>query len=83
MIINDWEFFNSDKIVPYAFDLYKRSKISGKSFRDITQREYEKCRTDCFVFKGTECIKKTLDQVLKFKGEAKEVIRKLLNRIPT
>ena len=79
MIMYDWEFFNSDKVVPYAFGLYKLSEKSGKSIRDITQREYENCRTDCFVFKGTECIKKMLDQVLEFKGEAKEVIRKIVN----
>ena len=65
------EIFNSDQVVPSAFGLCELSKMSGKSYRGITQREYEKCRTDCFVFKGTECIKKMLDQVLKFKREAK------------
>ena len=45
--------------------------MSGKYCCVITQREFEKCRNDCKVFKGTDCISKKLDFILQFKGEAK------------
>ena len=40
--------------------------------RDMTEREYEKCRNDCIVFKETESIEEMLDYVLQFKGEPKK-----------
>ena len=44
MIDFDLEAFTNDKAVPYATCIYRISKISGKYNRDITQREYEKCK---------------------------------------
>ena len=54
MIVYDLETFNTDRAVPYANCIYRVNKLSGKNNRDITQREYEKCRKDCTVFKGTD-----------------------------
>ena len=47
----------------------------------MTQREYAKSRKDCIIFKGINFIKKMLEHVLEFKGEAKKLITKLLNII--
>ena len=64
--------------------IYILSKNTGKFYRDVTEREYEKCRSDCFVFKGTNCCNGMLDHVLDFKGEAKKrLILKMLNTIHT
>ena len=52
--------------------------MSEKYNRDITQREYEKCRKDCIVFKGTDSINEMLYYVLQFKGEAKKVSNKIV-----
>ena len=73
MVVYDIETFNIDRADPYANCIYRLSKISGKYNRDITQREYEKCRKDCIVFKGTDSIKQMLDYVLQFKREAKRI----------
>ena len=57
--------------------LYKRrSKLSGKHNRDITQREYEKCRIDCIVLNGTNCDNEMLYHVLEFKEQTKSVNKK-------
>ena len=37
MVVYDFETFSTDRTVPYAFGLYRHSKISDK-----TLREYEK-----------------------------------------
>ena len=79
MIVHELATFNTDRAIPYANCIYRLSKISGKYNRDITDREYEKCRNDCIVFKGTDNINEMLDQVLQFKGEAKKIL-KLLNK---
>ena len=55
-----------------------RKKTSGKYNRDIIQRENVKCRKDCIVLKGTDSNNETLECVLQFKGEAKEVINKIV-----
>ena len=47
------------------------SKMSGKYYRDITERELEKCTTDCGVFKGIKCVNEMLDFVSEFKGQPK------------
>ena len=79
IIVYNLETFNIDKAVPYASCIYRLSKISGKYNQDMTQREYEKCRKDCVVFKGTDSINKFLDYVLRFKGEVKKVKNKFFN----
>ena len=76
MIVYDLETFNTDKAVRYASCIYGLSKISGKYNRDITQGEYEKCRRDCIVFKGTVSNIEMLHYVLQFEGEATEINNK-------
>ena len=78
MIVYDIETFHTDRAVPYANCIFRLSKLSGKYNRDITQREYEKCRKDCIFFKGTNSIYEMLDYVLQFKGEAKKFNNKIV-----
>ena len=77
MIVCDLETFSTDRAVPYANCRHRLSKLSGKNNRDITQREYEKCRKDCIVFKGTDSINEMLDFASQFKGEAKRINNKM------
>ena len=58
----------------------KLSKISGKYNRDITEREYEKCRNDCIVFKGLDNVNEMLDYVLHIKGEAERINKKIVQK---
>ena len=78
MIVYDLETFNTDRAVPYGSCINRLSKLSGKYNRDITQREYEKCRKDCIVFKGTDSTIETLDYFLQFKGEPKGINNKIV-----
>ena len=79
MIVFDLESFNTDKAVPHASSIFRLSKISGKYNRDITQRENEKCRKDCIVFKGTDTFNEMLVYVLQPKGEPKKIKKKIVN----
>ena len=81
MIVYDIETFNTIKCVPYANCIYRLSKISGKNYRDIPEKEYQKCLNDCMVFKGIDNINKMLDYVLQFKGEAKRINNKIVKYI--
>ena len=78
MIVYDIETFSTIKCVPYANCIYRLSKISGKYYRDISDKEYQKCLNDCIVFKGLDNINKMLDYVLQFKGEAKRINNKIV-----
>ena len=69
MIADDIETFNTDRAAPYANCINWLSKISGNNNRVITEREYEKCRKDCIVFKGLDNSNEMLDYVLQLKGE--------------
>ena len=79
MIVYDIETFNTDRVVPYANCIYRLSKLSGKYIRDLTQREYEKCRKDCIVFKGISSINRMLDHVYNSKEKLIELLTELLN----
>ena len=70
MAVYDLETFNNVEAVSNASCIYGLSQISGRYNRDITQREYEKSRKDCIVFKGTDSINEMLDYVSQFKGES-------------
>ena len=72
VVVYDLETFNVDKAVPYASCIFRLSRISGKNNRYITQREYEKCRKEYTVFKGTDSSNEMLDYVLQFKGDSKK-----------
>ena len=78
MVVYDIETFSTIKCVPYANCIYRLSKISGKYYRDISEKEYQKCLNDCIVFKGLDNINKMLDYVLQFKGEAKRINNKIV-----
>ena len=78
MIVYDIETFSTIKCVPYANCIYRLSKISGKYYRDISEKEYQKCLNDCIVFKGLDNINKMLDYVLQFKGEPKRINNKIV-----
>ena len=71
--------FNTDRGILYSICLSELSKLPGKHSRDETQREYEKCRNDCIVFKGTDCINFLLGHILDFKRETKWVNNKVVN----
>ena len=70
--------FNTYKAFPQANSIYRLNKISGKYFRDITNRELEKCKKDCIVFKGTDSINEKLVYVLQLKGDPKTVKNKII-----
>ena len=78
MIIYDIETFSTIKCVPYASCIYRLSKISGKYYRDTSEKEYQKCLNDCIVFKGLDNINKMLDYDLQFKGEPKRINNKIV-----
>ena len=78
MIVYDIETFSTIKCVPYANCIYRLSTISGKYYRDISEKEYQKGLNDCNVFKGLDNINKMLDYVLQFKGEAKRINNKIV-----
>ena len=44
LVAYDIEIFSTDRAVPYADSIYRLSTKSGKFNRDITQREFEKCK---------------------------------------
>ena len=69
-----WKLLTLIELFLMLLFLYTK-KTSGKYNREITQREYEKRKNDCFVFKGTDRINDRLDHVLQFKGEAKNSIK--------
>ena len=78
MIVYDIETFSTIKCVPYVNCIYGLSKISGKYYRDISEKEYQKVLNDCIVFKGLDNINKMLDYVLQFKGEPKRINNKIV-----
>ena len=73
MIAYDLETLNTEIAIPYSICIYTLSKISGKNYCDITNREYEKGRKDSIVFKETDNNNEMLDYVLQFKGKSKRV----------
>ena len=79
LVVLDIEIFTTIRAVPYSICIKELIKISRKSRRGLTEREYQKCKIDCIVFKRTKCINKMLDHVLKIKAEAKKKITNLLN----
>ena len=58
MVVYDIETFSTIKCVPYANCIYRLSKIPGKYYRDISEKEYQKCLNDCIVLKGLDNINK-------------------------
>ena len=81
MFICDLETFFTAKCVSRSVPVYTLSEVSGKYDRDKTDRELEKCKNDCGLFKGTNWINDMLDYFLSLKGEAKRVINKIVKYI--
>ena len=69
----DLETYNKCRAFPYCSCTYKLSNFSGRYNRDITEKEYQKCLTDCVSFRGSGCIIELLYHVLSFKGESKKI----------
>ena len=59
------------------FLFFRLIKVSGKSDRDLTPYEIEKCKKDTTVYDEQDCFTKALYFVLKIEGEE----RKYKNRI--
>ena len=78
IIVYDIETFSTIKCVPYANCIYRFGKISGKYYRDISEKDYQKSLNDCIVFKGLYNINKMLDYVLQYKGEPKKINNKIV-----
>ena len=78
MVVYDIETFNTIKCVPYANCIYRLSKVSGKYYQDISEKEYQKCLNDCVVFKGLDNTNEMLDYVLQYKGEPKRINNKIV-----
>ena len=76
-IVYDLETHNTDRARPYDMTFYRLSKIAGRYDRDPTQEELKKSINDTISFAGDDCIEKSLDFLLKLKGEE----RKVNNRI--
>ena len=79
MVVYAIETFNTDKSVHFANCIYRLSKLSGKCNRDNSEKEYQKCLSDCIVFKGLDNINEMLDYVLQFEGEPKRVNFEIVN----
>ena len=78
----DLETSNKVRVFPYSSCIYKLSKVSGNYHRDITEKKYQKCFTDCVVCKGSGCINEMLGHVLSSKGEPKKVKNKIVEYNP-
>ena len=78
MIAYDIETFSTINCVLYANCIYRLSKISGKFYQEISEKEYQNCLNDCIVSKGLDNINKMLDYVLQFKGEPKRISNKVV-----
>ena len=78
MVVHDIQTFNTIKCVHYANCIYSLSKISGKYYRDISKKGYQKYLNDFVVFKGLDNINKMSDYVLQFKGEPKRINNKVV-----
>ena len=78
MVVYDIESFNTIKCVSYANCIYRLSEISGQYNRDVTERENEKCRRGCIVFREVDNINEMLDYVLQFKGGAGRINNKIV-----
>ena len=75
-ITYDLETHNTDRARPFVFCFYRLSKLSGRYDRDLTPKEFKKCKNDTIACDGDNCVPKVLDFCLKLKEE-----RKIKNKI--
>ena len=57
---------------------YRLSKIAGRYERDPTPQELKKSIDDTIAFAGDDCIEKSLNFLLKIKGEERKVNNKIV-----
>ena len=67
IIVYDLETFNKVRAVPYCSCIFKLSKISGDYYRNISEKDYEKCLNDCVVVKGSDYFLMKLGHILSLK----------------
>ena len=77
-IVYDLETHNTNRARPYNMTFYRLSKIAGRYDRDPTQEELKKSINDTISFAGDDCIEKSLDFLLKLKGEERKVNNKIV-----
>ena len=72
------ETHNTDRTRPYNMTFYRLSKIVGRYNCDLTPYEIEKCKKVFLVLDGDNCVSNASDFLLKFKGEERKVINKII-----
>ena len=77
-IVYDLETHNTERARPYNTIFYRVSKIAGRYGRDPTPEELTKSIKDSLSFAGDDCIEKSLDFLLKIKGEERKVNNKVV-----
>ena len=77
-IVYDIETHNTNRARPYNKTFYRISKIAGGYKRDPTKDELEKSIKDTISFAGDDCVEKSLNYLLKLKGEEKKVNNKIV-----
>ena len=55
--------------------------MTGKYYRDISDKEYQKCLNDCVVFKGLDNINNMLVYISQYKGEPKRINNKIVKNL--
>ena len=76
--VYDLETVNTDRARPYNMTSYRLSKIAGRYIRVLTPYEIEKCEKDILVFDGDNCVVNAFYIFLKFKGEPRKTINKII-----
>ena len=77
-IVYDLETHNTDRARPYNMTFYRLSKIAGRYDRDPTKDELDKSIKYMISFAGDDCIEKSLNFLLKIKGEERKVNKKIV-----
>ena len=77
-IVYELETHNTDRARPYNMTFYRLSKIAGRYNRDPTKDELDKSIKDTISFAGDDCIEKSLNFLVKIKGEERKVNNKIV-----
>ena len=78
-IVYDLETHITHRARPYNMTFYRLSKVAVKNdCENLTPYEYEKCKKDTLVLEDDDCITKSSDFCLKFKGEKRKIKNKIV-----
>ena len=77
-IAYDLETHNIDRARPYCISFHRKSKVSGRYYRDPTREELQKSIKDTIASDGDNCISTALDYCLKLKVDERKVKNKIL-----